>query len=201
MLIGWLVWRERPSGRTALGVAVAMVGGALVATGEVEGLAPGARPALGNALALVAAIAYAGHLLLARDVQARGLGLWRWTTIVGGLGALSVLPLVLATAPGDGPFPARFWVMAVALCLVSQLVGHSSLTWSVRWLSATLVSVVILVEPVIATLGAAVLYDEVPGAVVALGALVLVAGVGLTTAAEPRAPLRAATADGSPSGG
>lgn len=198
VLIGWVAWGERPSSRTSIGVAVAMLGGALVATGEVEGLAPGSRPLLGNALALVAAIAYAGHLLLARDVQARGLGLWRWTTIVGAVGALSVVPLVVATTPGDGPFPARFWAMAVALCLVSQLVGHSSLTWSVRWLSATLVSVVILFEPVLATLGAAVLYDEVPGAVVGLGALVLVAGVGVTTTAEPRSP---ASGDGSPSGG
>lgn len=183
-LILWVTRGERPSALTALGGAIAIAGGAAVALGDVEGLGSGSNPLLGNALAVVAAVTYSGHLLLGQEVQRRGLGLWRWTTIVAAVGALTVAPLVVLTAPGEGPFPARFWLAVVALCVVSQLIGHSSLTWSTRWLSPTLVAVAILLEPVLASAGAAVLYDEVPGAVVLLGALVLVVGVALTTLAE-----------------
>lgn len=184
--VALLLWAQgqRPSRRAVAGIAVAVAGGALVALGDVDGLGEGANPLLGNALALVAAITYSGHLLLGRAVQHRGLGLWRWTAIVTAVGAVTVAPLALALAPGSGPYPARFWLAAVALALVPQILGHSSFTWAVRWLSPTLVSVVILLEPLVSVLGAIVLFDEVPGLVVAAGAVVLVAGVGLTTLAE-----------------
>ncbi len=164
-LMLWAGRGQRPSALTAIGITVAVAGGALVALGEVEGLGEGSAPLLGNALALVAAIAYAAHLLVGQHVQARGLGLWRWTTVVTGVGALTVLPVALVSgARADDPAPPiGFWVAALALTLVPQLVGHSSFTWTVRWLSPTLVSVVILLEPVIATVAAVSLYDEVPG--------------------------------------
>jgi len=191
-LLLWIVRGERPAAWTGIGITVAIGGGTLVALGGVSGLDAGSNPLLGNALALVAAIAYAAHLLLGQEVQARGLGLWRWTAVVGAVGAVTVAPLALATAPGEGPFPLDFWLWALALTLVPQLVGHSSFTWAVRWLSPTLVSVVILAEPVLASGIGAVLYDETPGPVVLLGAVVLVAGVALTTVAEQRrAPLPA----------
>jgi len=188
VLILWIGRGERPTAATASGVAVAVGGGIVLALGDVDGLQAGANPALGNALALVAAVSYAAHLLLAREVQARGLGLWRWNTIVAGIGALTLAPLVALTSGADAPYPVRFWVAVVGLALVSQVVGHSSLAWSVQWLSPTLVSVLILFEPVLSTLAAVVLYDEVPGAAVVVGGLVLVLGVGLTIAAERRRP-------------
>lgn len=184
VLLVWVSEGRRPSARTGLGIAVAIAGGTLVALGDVEGLGSGSNPLLGNLLALAAAVTYSAHLLLGQAVQARGLGVWRWTTIVATVGAVAIAPLVVATAPGEGPYPVRFWVAVVGLCVVSQLVGHSSLTWSTRWISPTLVSVAILLEPVLASAGAAALYDEVPGPGVLLGAVVLVVGVALTTLAE-----------------
>jgi drug/metabolite transporter (DMT)-like permease len=189
VLLVWATRGQRPSALTGVGVAIAIGGGALVALGDVDGLDAGSNPLLGNLLALAAAVTYSAHLLLGQAVQARGLGVWRWTTVVAGIGALAVAPLVVVTAPGEGPFPLRFWLAVLALCLVSQLVGHSSLTWSTRWISPTLVSVAILLEPVLASAGAAALYDEVPGPLVLLGAAVLIVGVALTTLAEqPSAP-------------
>lgn len=184
VLLVWAARGQRPSTRTGIGIAIAIGGGALVALGDVGGVDAGSSPLLGNVLALAAAVTYSAHLLLGQEVQARGLGIWRWTTVVTTVGALALVPLVVATAPGEGPFPLRFWLAVIALCVVSQLVGHSSLTWSTQWISPTLVSVAILLEPVLASAGAAVLYDEVPGALVLLGAAVLVVGVGLTTLAE-----------------
>jgi drug/metabolite transporter (DMT)-like permease len=184
VLLVWATRGERPSALTGAGIAVAIGGGVLVALGDVDGLDAGSNPLLGNLLALAAAVTYSAHLLLGQAVQQRGLGIWRWTSIVAAVGAVAVAPLVVATTPGEGPFPLRFWAAVVALCVVSQIVGHSSLTWSTRWISPTLVSVAILLEPVLASAGAAALYDEVPGPLVLLGALILVVGVAVTTLAE-----------------
>ncbi len=176
---------ERPSGRAALGIAVAVAGGALVAFGSGGGNV-GSNPPLGAVLALVAAITFAGHLLLGQSVQQRGLGLWQWTPVVTAVGTLVVAPLALAAAPGHGPYPIGFWAAAIGLALVPQMIGHTSFTWSVRWLGPTLVSVAILLEPLLAGVGGLVLFDEVPAPLVVVGGVVLVAGVGLTTVAEAR---------------
>lgn len=189
--VALLLWLrgERPTLRTSVGIAVAVAGGAVVAFGDAGGTDAGSNPLLGDALALVAAITYAAHLLLGRSVQQRGLGLWQWTSAVTGIGFVTVAPLALLVAPGDGPYPLGFWVAAIGLALVPQLIGHSSFTWSVRWLSPALVSVALLLEPVLSSLGGIVLFDEVPGPLVVLGGLVLVAGVALTIVAEAgRAP-------------
>src|SRR5690606_35001179 len=71
-LMLWARTGRPPSALTSIGITVAVAGGALVAVGEVEGLGEGSNPLLGNALALVAAIAYAAHLLVGQHVQARG---------------------------------------------------------------------------------------------------------------------------------
>lgn len=199
VLLVWATRGERPAALTGVGIAVAIGGGALVALGDVDGLDAGSDPLLGNLLALAAAVTYSAHLLLGQAVQQRGLGIWRWTTVVAAVGALSIAPLVVATAPGEGPFPLRFWAAVVALCVVSQIVGHSSLTWSTRWISPTLVSVAILFEPVLASAGAAALYDEVPGPLVLAGAAILVVGVAVTSLAEqPSVPTPAEDPVGAP---
>lgn len=186
--IAILLWRrgQRPAPRVVVGIAVAVGGGTLVAFGDVDGLDPGANPPLGNALALVAAVAYAAHLLIGHDVQRQGLGLWRWTAAVTGIGMVVVAPIALLVAPGGGPYPLGFWVAALALALGPQVLGHSAFTWSVRWLSPTLVSVVVLLEPLLSSLGAVVLFHEVPGPLVVAGGVVLVAGVAVTTLATTR---------------
>jgi drug/metabolite transporter (DMT)-like permease len=191
-LLEWGFRGRRPTALASAGITVAIVGGALVSVGRVSGLGSGSNPLLGNFLALVAAVAYAGHLLLGESVQRRGLGLWRWTAVVAAIGAATILPIVGVTGPGDGPLTIGFWAAALALALGPQLVGHSSFTWSVRWLSPTMVSVTILLEPVLTTIGAIALYDEVPGGLVVVGAVVLIAGVAVTIVAEQeRQPLPA----------
>jgi drug/metabolite transporter (DMT)-like permease len=51
---------------------------------------------------------------------------------------------------------AAFWAMA----LISQLIGHSSYNWSLKWFSTSLVAVSLLGEPIGSTLLAYVIFDE-----------------------------------------
>ena len=51
---------------------------------------------------------------------------------------------------------AAFWAMA----LISQLIGHSSYNWSLKWFSTSLVAVSLLGEPIGSTLLAYIIFDE-----------------------------------------
>jgi drug/metabolite transporter (DMT)-like permease len=100
----------------------------------------------------------------------------------------AVLLLVMALAarqPLTG-FSGQTWAMFLLLALVPQLIGHSSLNWALRHLSAHLVTVAVLGEPVISTLLAMPLLGERPGALRISGGVVTLLGVYLAVREEVR---------------
>lgn len=60
---------------------------------------------------------------------------------------------------------------------IPQLVDHTSFNWAVRWISPTLVALVILIEPVGGSILGYLVFGEVPGSLVLAGAAVLLIGV------------------------
>lgn len=177
---------ERVSRRTALGIAVSLAGGLLVAGAD---LGTSARALAGDALAVAGAIFAALYFVAGRRARAT-LSLGAYVGAVYPAAALALLAAAgLAGAPLSGFSPAT-WGALVLLGLVPQLVGHSLLNWSLRWLPAPLVAVAILAEPVVSTLLAIPVLGERPGPGVAAGGLLTLCGVYLAAtgaeAAEPR---------------
>jgi drug/metabolite transporter (DMT)-like permease len=67
--------------------------------------------------------------------------------------------------------------VGLLLAFIPQLVGHSSFNWAVRWVSPTLVALVILAEPVGGSVLGYLVFGEVPGSLGLVGAAVLLIGV------------------------
>lgn len=187
-LLGWAFLRRAPTLSVLLGVLLAVAGGAVIAFGDFVGAAPtdtASQPLLGDALALIGAVAMAGYLLLGRTAQRRGLGIDAYAGVAYAVAALCLLPLpaLIGVAYLDYP-PATFgWILALAL--VPQLVGHTGINFAMRHLDPTRVATATLLEPVGAALLAVLLFAEVPGAVTLIGALTLLAGVFVTVRTRP----------------
>jgi drug/metabolite transporter (DMT)-like permease len=173
----WL-WRgERPSRLTAAGIVVAISGGTLIAVGDAGGASAGTRPLLGDLLALGGALTVSLYLILGREAQHRGLGLGQYVATAYVVGALTLLPAPLLLGSGYSGWPAEVYLYGILLAFIPQLVGHSSFNWAVRWVSPTLVALVILAEPVGGSILGYLVFGEVPGALVLAGAAVLLVGV------------------------
>jgi drug/metabolite transporter (DMT)-like permease len=173
----WL-WRgERPSRLTAAGIVVAISGGTLIAVGDAGGSSAGTRPLLGDLLALGGALTVSLYLILGREAQHRGLGLGQYVATAYVVGALTLLPAPLLLGSGYSGWPAEVYLYGILLAFIPQLVGHSSFNWAVRWVSPTLVALVILAEPVGGSILGYLVFGEVPGALVLAGATVLLIGV------------------------
>jgi drug/metabolite transporter (DMT)-like permease len=67
------------------------------------------------------------------------------------------------------------------MALGPQLLGHVLLNFSVKYVSASVVAAMILLEPVGAAALAAVALGEAPTAGEALGGLIILLGVGVAT--------------------
>jgi len=181
-LLSWLWFGEKPNRVMGLGILVALIGG--VTIGWETGDSAGANPLLGNGLALIGAWTASLYLLLGREAQRRNLGVGSYSTIAYSVAAVVLLPLPLIAGTAYTGYSSLTYGLMVLMAIVPQLIGHTSLNWSVRWVSPTLVTLLNLFEPVASNGLAFVMFGEVPGTQVLIGAIILLVGVGVAIAAK-----------------
>ncbi|HEY9646495.1 MAG TPA: DMT family transporter [Chroococcidiopsis sp.] len=177
-LISWLWFAEKPSRLTALGIAVAFGGGTMIALGD-GGLSAGSNPLLGNGLALIGAVMSSLYFLLGREAQRNGISIGRYAAIAYGTGAIALLPLPALAGINYLGYPAGVYLYTLLMAVTSQVVGHTALNWSVRWISPTVVALALLFEPVGASALAYFVFAEVPGVLVLVGAVTVLSGVAI----------------------
>lgn len=189
-LISWLWFKQAPPPLTLAGIAIAFAGGIVVGI-DGQNKAPASNPALGNTLAGLGALAVSLYYLLGREAQRRGFSIGLYAAVAYGIAAVTLLPWPLVLHTGYLSFPPAFYFWVLLLALIPQLVGHTSFNWAVKWINPVLVTLVILLEPVGASLLAFLAFGETPGPRVLLGGLVLLAGVALAATGSSRANTKA----------
>lgn len=171
---------ERVGRRAAVGIGLAVVGGVAVAGGDFSA---SPRALLGDLMALAGAIFAGIYIAVGRRARAV-LSLGAYVGAVYPLAALVLLGLALAGGFHLTGWSSRTWIALALLGVVPQLLGHSLLNWALRWLSAPLVAVSILAEPVVSTLLAIPVLGEVPGPWTAAAAAATLSGVYLAATGE-----------------
>jgi drug/metabolite transporter (DMT)-like permease len=182
-LFSWLFLKRPPTLAVLVGVLVAIAGGSVIAFGDLQGasaLTTAPNPLLGNALALVGAIAAGGYLLLGRSAQRRGLGLGAYVGVAYGVAAVVLVPWPSLLGYPYLAYEAPTFLWIALLALVPQLVGHTGINFAMRHLDPTRVATATLLEPVGAGVLAAWLFAEVPGGLTLLGAGLILLGVVMT---------------------
>jgi drug/metabolite transporter (DMT)-like permease len=174
-LISWVWFRQKPSRITFLGIAIALFGGVIISLDGNQ--TTGSNPMLGNGLAIVGAWAASFYLLFGREAQQQGLSIGQYVTVAYSVAAISLLPLPFFFKTSYLGYPDTTYLAIGLMALLPQLIGHTSFNWSVRVLSPTIVALVLLLEPVGATILAALIFQEVPGIQGLMGAIALLLGV------------------------
>ena len=176
----WLFLRERPTLLLAVGIVLAAVGSVVISWGD---FGQGQDQLTGDLLALTGAIMVAGYLMIGRKVRASR-SLMTYIALVYGVAMLVLLLIVAATGtPMWGLSPAAYgWMLALGL--IPQLVGHSTLNWALRHLSATFVAVVTLSEPIGSGVLAYILLGELVTSSTIAGGILVLAGIFIASRAE-----------------
>ncbi|NTW41822.1 MAG: EamA family transporter, partial [Cellulomonadaceae bacterium] len=160
--------RRRPSSRTVVAIALAVVGLVLL-VGVSSG---GERPVLGVALALVAAGAFA-TMTVANRVPVVGLDPLALTGTAFTLGAVILLPVTLVAATGGVPTAISGWLLVAYLGVGPTAAAYVAYFAGLRTVPSTTASLLALLEPLTAALGAFVLRGEDLGAGGVVGAALL----------------------------
>jgi drug/metabolite transporter (DMT)-like permease len=173
-LAGWLFWRRKVTRLFLAGMFVA-IAGMFVLVGP--NFAVGGRPLVGDALGALTAVFYAGYFLAikaARDARASTARLMAWSTTIT---ALILLPIALAMPQPFLPSSAAGWWVLVGLALVTQVLGQGLIAYAFAHLPASLSSVSLLIQPVMAAIFAWALFNEAIGPAQFAGAALVLAGI------------------------
>ena len=176
-LLSWCWLKEKLTKLTILGIIIALLGGILIALGGNDTNNLYGQPMLGNILALMGAFFVSFYLIFGKISQQQGLKISSYSVIVYTTASILLFPLPFIFGSGytNYPYPVYFYVALMAL--FSQLIGHTSINWSVRWLPPTLVTLAILFEPIGASFLGFILFQEIPSSLVLIGAIIILFGV------------------------
>ena len=154
-LLSFLLWRERLTFTGAAGIIVAVAGAGCLGLAQFQssGTLAGALYALLGALFLSVYLT-AGHASL------RATTLWLYVYPTYLISALLLGVLVWLTESRVGGFGTQTHALMFLLGLVPQCLGHTSYNRILQYLSPTLVSLLVLGEPVVASVLAYVFLSE-----------------------------------------
>jgi len=182
-LFSWIVLREPVKPSLVIGLALALCGSVVISFAEARA-AISARPLLGNALALIGAVAVSGYWLIGRRMR-RGLALVPYVTVVYGSAALLLLAAATIAAQPLTGFKSSTYGWFVLLALLPQLLGHSSFNWALGHLPAAYVAVATLGEPIGAAILAFLFLGEAPTVLKAFAAFLILTGIFLALERHP----------------
>lgn len=180
----FFILRERLPRTLVGGIVLAVVGGLTIGSGD---LALGGMALAGDLLALLGAVAHSGYLLIGQRVRAKT-DLLSYIAIVYGVAAVLTLMAAVLSGVSFVGYPTMTYVWMVLLALGPQILGHSSYNWALRYVSAAAVAVVILGEPVGASILAYFLLGEGLTWWKVVGGALVLSGIYLATRADRRTP-------------
>ena len=193
-LLSPMLLNERLTGAAIVGLAIAILGGTIIGLSDVCIWDTGIRcPDLsqilqgramwGNFLALIGAWTVSGYLIIGRKLRAK-MSLIPYIFLVYGISAIALILAMFVAGESPFGYPARTYGWIFLLAAFPQLIGHSTYNWVLRFIPATIVALMTLVEPITSAILAYIILSEVPSRGVLLGGILILMGIYLSSRAK-----------------
>lgn len=167
-----LITRDRIRVGTIGCILLSIIGATIIGWGDFS---TGGKALWGDALALMGSVFAALYLLLGRNLRVR-ISLLAYIFLCYGSAAVFLWGAVAISGQTVTGFSGITWGAFCGMALFSQLVGHTSYNWALKWISTSTVAVSLLGEPIGASLLAYLFFQEaLTGAMFIGGGLILLA--------------------------
>ena len=182
----------RLSRLVVMGLLVALIGGVLIGIPLNGALESGQAAknfeatAIGALLALVGALSVSVYMLIGRKLRTQ-LPVIPYVWLVYGAASVSALIVIGITSTPVSGFHSQGYLALLAMGLIPQLLGHSSLNYLLEYFPAAMVSMFSQLEPIGSAILAVILFQELPPGKQIAGSLIIVIGVILASRGEIRA--------------
>ncbi len=175
-ILGYIFLREKLSGFLIGAIVVSVLGGLLMAYGDVGKEQVAVDPLMGNLLALAACLLVSIYLIIGRVVRAK----LEWLAYVYPMylscAATVVTLAIFLDAPLSG-FDWKIYLLCGIMAVGPHILGHGSFNYVVKYFSATFIGLLTLTEPIGATIMAFALFEELPAGLSIVGMFLTLVGV------------------------
>lgn len=162
-----------------LGVLVAFSGSVLLGITDQQIATGFSNPLLGNLLAFTAAAIFVVYLLIGQRIRQK-MGWYDYVFRVYFFAALTCLILNVVIGFQMSDISWTGVAAGLGLAVGPQIVGHGSMNYAVKYISPTLISTLILAEPLIASVLALFLFNEIPPLASIVAMIIILVGIMLT---------------------
>ncbi len=173
LLLSVFVLGERTSRQQVLAILISVIGGIVIALGDMQ---VGGSNLAGDVLAIFGAMSVAVYLVIGRDCR-QNYGLFTYVIPVYGICAICLFIYALLTQGVMIGLDWEEYVLFFLLALGPTCLGHSLFNYALKEVSAPMVSVAFLGEPIGAALLAMVILDEFPNVWTLVGGIGVLAGI------------------------
>ena len=172
-----LLLHEKLSLKIGIAVLLGVIGAGIIASQGFGSFAI----TKGNLLALGGAACSGGYLIVGRKIRPKA-SLISYIYIMYTIAALILLIITLATGHRFSGYIPQAYLFMILLGLGPQLIGHSSFNWALKYLTAPIVAMGILGEPIGTIILSWLILKQPPTSLEIIGGVVLCSGIYLAAA-------------------
>ena len=182
----------RVSRLVVLGLLVALFGAVIIgfplqgAFGAAQSTESLNATITGALLALIGALTVSVYMLIGRKLRTK-LHVIPYVWLVYGVASVGTLLAIGLTSTPVSGFRPQGYLVLLAMGLVPQLLGHSSLNYLLEYFPAAMVSMFSQLEPIGSAVLALILFRELPPGKQIAGSAIIIIGVILASRGEIRA--------------
>ena len=172
-LVMMFLWHEKIPFKGLIGIIVAFLGTVIIAMADMGG---GTNVVLGDIFAFIGSLCVAIYTMIGKKCRER-LSTSVYTCFVYGFAALTVAVAAVATGTsfvGHDPMNLAY---AFGMTIFCTFLGHSVYSWGLKYLSASYITTIKLLEPLFAAVLGFFFFGEIPGVLVVVGGCVIIGGI------------------------
>ncbi len=183
VLGSWLLFREKIKKMFMAGLAVSVIGSGIMMS---ESLDMSVRNFTGDFLSVAAAAFYAAYILAVARSRKRA-STMMLMVISSAACAIALWIMAFMLEPALWPTTARGWWVVIGTALLTQVAGQTLIALSLGYVSANFSALILLLQPVVPTLAAWLLFNESLSGLQAVGAAGIVIGLALARPGNSKA--------------
>ncbi|WP_326906724.1 DMT family transporter [Sedimentibacter sp. MB31-C6] len=173
-LANYVILKEKFTSNMFIGIAMSLLGTTIITLGTAGGLSSSMM--LGNFLAFMGAIFVAGYLVIGGIVR-KNLNAGTYVFIVYTASTIVLFLICLLTDTPLYPYSLKEFVIFIALAFSCSILGHTVYNYLMKYISATLISVSTLTEPIFSSALALIIFKEIPSMSTFIGGTIIISGV------------------------
>ncbi|CDQ21509.1 DMT family transporter [Halobacillus karajensis] len=153
----YIFFKEKFTIGAILSLIITITGSVIIGWGDFQ---MDSSALFGDFLALLGAVTVTGYFLLGQNLRQRQ-SIMTYTFIAYGMAAITLLLYNLIIGNSFSGYTGDQWLTFLGLAIIPTFFGHTLFNWTLKWLSASTISMAVLVEPIGASILAYWILDEI----------------------------------------